>query len=131
MSANWRSRLCNNNYVGICKYSQLGTHKDVPVCGNTMQIFLFRFPCKQFLTITYFWVSWFYKNIRKEHLDIKQKSHIIYFLLLLCLAVASVCLTTFSPLWQNFEKEWNLLTFAASSPEKTQQKSMDTPCSSS
>ena len=45
----------------------------------------------------------FYKNIGTENKDIKQQSNIISLLLLLCLAFASLCLTTFRPLWQNFE----------------------------
>ena len=46
-----------------------------------------------------------YKNIGTEQRDIKEKSHFISVSSLQCLAVAFVCLITFRPLWQNFEKE--------------------------
>ena len=78
-----------------------------------------------------FIVLLFYKKYWDRTL-LSNKNHILFSLIsLLRLAVASVCLTTFCPLWQNFEKEWNFPTFTASPLERTRQKSPDTPCRSS
>ena len=48
--------------------------------------------------------------------NIGYKSHIISLSSFLCLAVASVCLIIFRPLWQNFEKEF--FNISTSLPEK-------------
>ena len=57
----------------------------------------------------------------------QTKSHIISLSSLLCLAVASDCLTTLHPFWGNVEKE--IFYISMSLPKKTRRKSPDTPCS--
>ena len=70
-----------------------------------------------------FFILYFYKNIGTQHRE--QKSHIISLSSLLCLAVASVCRTTFRPLWQILKRKSP--TSLHSRQKKTWWKSMDTP----
>ena len=67
---------------------------------QSCQLFFFCVICRIFFFYNYFFFTFIIlQKYGTEHRDIKQKSHITSLSLLLCLAIASVCLTTFHPLW--------------------------------